>query len=157
MDDGKTYQEITDWLGCSYRSVAYWCVHGDPDNLESLNDGRNQGNYRKATDEYINLLDEIYIALNKNFAYRVIDEITLYIQLNTELFGNEEFNKYFDEQIYQKILPKLHGSKAMLKPQLEKLKAVLSKKDENEYKYSLNKINEMLIDIQQGYASFNRR
>ncbi|MBD2537130.1 helix-turn-helix domain-containing protein, partial [Nostoc flagelliforme FACHB-838] len=20
MDDGKTYQEISDWLGCSYRS-----------------------------------------------------------------------------------------------------------------------------------------
>jgi transposase len=59
MDDGKTYQEITDWLGCSYRSVAYWCVHGDPDNLESLNDGRNQGNYRKATDEYINLLMDL--------------------------------------------------------------------------------------------------
>ncbi|RCJ42109.1 transposase [Nostoc punctiforme NIES-2108] len=56
MDDGKTYKEITDWLGCSYRSVAYWCVHGDPDNLESLKDGRNQGNYRKATEEYINLL-----------------------------------------------------------------------------------------------------
>jgi len=36
MNDGKTYQEISDWLGCSYRSVAYWYVHGDPDNLESL-------------------------------------------------------------------------------------------------------------------------
>ena len=22
MDDGKTYQEISEWLGCSYRSVA---------------------------------------------------------------------------------------------------------------------------------------
>lgn len=59
MDDGKTYQEISDWLGCSYRSVAYWCVHGDPDKLESLHDGRNQGNYRKATDEYINLLMDL--------------------------------------------------------------------------------------------------
>jgi glycosyltransferase A (GT-A) superfamily protein (DUF2064 family) len=59
MDDGKTYQEISDWLGCSYRSVAYWCVHGDSDNLESLKDSRNQGNYRKATDEYINLLMDL--------------------------------------------------------------------------------------------------
>lgn len=59
MNDGKTYQEITEWLGCSYRSVAYWCVHGDPDNLESLNDGRKQGNYRKATDEYIRLLMDL--------------------------------------------------------------------------------------------------
>lgn len=59
MDDGKTYQEISNWLGCSYRSVAYWCVHGDPDNLESLSDGRKQGNYRKATDEYIKLLMDL--------------------------------------------------------------------------------------------------
>ncbi len=57
MDDGKTYQEISDWLGCSYRSVAYWCVHGDPEKKESLYDGRNQGNYRKATDEYIAILN----------------------------------------------------------------------------------------------------
>ena len=28
MNDGKTYAEITDFLGCSYRSVAYWCCHG---------------------------------------------------------------------------------------------------------------------------------
>lgn len=59
MDDGKTYQEISDWLGCSYRSVAYWCVHGDPDNLDSLKDGRSQGNYRKATEEYVNLLIDV--------------------------------------------------------------------------------------------------
>ena len=59
MNDGKTYQEITDFLGCGYRSVAYWCVHGDPDNLESLKDGRETGNYRKATEEYIQLLMKI--------------------------------------------------------------------------------------------------
>ncbi|HEY9832449.1 MAG TPA: helix-turn-helix domain-containing protein, partial [Stenomitos sp.] len=31
MNDGKTYQEISDFIGCSYRSVAYWCVNGDAD------------------------------------------------------------------------------------------------------------------------------
>ncbi len=59
MNDGKTYQEITDFLGCAYRSVAYWCVHGDPENLESLRDGREAGNYRKATQEYIELLMKV--------------------------------------------------------------------------------------------------
>jgi transposase len=59
MNDGKTYQEISEWLGCSYRTIAYWCVHGDPDNLESLIDGRSKGNYRKATEEYIKLLLEV--------------------------------------------------------------------------------------------------
>ncbi|MBW4518051.1 MAG: IS630 family transposase [Timaviella obliquedivisa GSE-PSE-MK23-08B] len=55
-NDGKTYEEIMDFIGCSYRSVAYWCVHGNPDDLESLKDGRAQGNYRKATPEYIEQL-----------------------------------------------------------------------------------------------------
>ncbi|MBD2247119.1 helix-turn-helix domain-containing protein [Nostoc sp. FACHB-888] len=26
MDDGKTYQEISEFLGCGYRTVAYWLV-----------------------------------------------------------------------------------------------------------------------------------
>ena len=43
MNDGKTYAEITEFLGCSYRSVAYWCCHGDPDDLESLKDQRKKG------------------------------------------------------------------------------------------------------------------
>jgi transposase len=58
MDDGKTYQEISDFLGCGYRTVAYWCVHGDPDNLESLKDKRAKGNYKKVTEVYIKLLME---------------------------------------------------------------------------------------------------
>ena len=59
LNDGKTYQEITDFIGCSYRTVAYWCVHGDPDNLDSLRDRREQGNFRKATVEYIQLLMDV--------------------------------------------------------------------------------------------------
>ena len=58
MNDGKTYREISDFIGCSERTVVYWCVQGDPDNLESLRDGREQGNYQKATPVYIQLLME---------------------------------------------------------------------------------------------------
>lgn len=58
LNDGKTQAEIAKFLGCSLRKVAYWCVHGDPEKLESLQDERMQGNYRKATDEYITLLLE---------------------------------------------------------------------------------------------------
>lgn len=58
MNDGKTQREISNFVGCSLRTVAYWCVHGDPDDLESLIDRRKYGNYQKATDEYINLLLE---------------------------------------------------------------------------------------------------
>ena len=56
QNDGKTYQEIQKFIGCGYRTVAYWCVHGAPDSIESLRDKREQGNYRKATKEYIDLL-----------------------------------------------------------------------------------------------------
>jgi len=59
MNEGKTYEQIANFLGCSQRTVAYWCVHGEPDNLESLQDKRRIGSYRKATDEYVKILLEI--------------------------------------------------------------------------------------------------
>jgi DNA-directed RNA polymerase specialized sigma24 family protein len=32
QNDGRTQGEISRFLGCSPRTVAYWCMHGDPDN-----------------------------------------------------------------------------------------------------------------------------
>ncbi len=43
QNDGKTQQEIAQFLGCSPRTVAYWCMHGDPDKLESLHNKRSSG------------------------------------------------------------------------------------------------------------------
>ncbi|MEL7037074.1 MAG: IS630 family transposase, partial [Cyanobacteria bacterium J06592_8] len=56
LNDGKTQKEIAEFLGVSVNKVCYWCVHGDPDNLESLKDKKMQGNHRKATDKYIEIL-----------------------------------------------------------------------------------------------------
>jgi transposase len=58
MNDGKTYQEISKFLNIAYPTVAYWAVHGDPDNLESFLDGRREGNFHKVTEEYERLLLE---------------------------------------------------------------------------------------------------
>ena len=58
MNEGKTYEQIASFLGCSQRTVAYWCVHGDADSLDSLQDKRRIGSYRKATDEYVKILRE---------------------------------------------------------------------------------------------------
>jgi transposase len=69
MNDGKTYREISDFIGCSERTVVYWCVHGDPDNLESLRDGREQGNYQKVTPAYIQLLMETIEKAPDEFGY----------------------------------------------------------------------------------------
>jgi transposase len=56
QNDGKPQHEIAKFLGCSHRTVAYWCMHGDPDNLETLHNKREYEPYRKATPEYIELL-----------------------------------------------------------------------------------------------------
>ncbi len=69
MNDGKTYREISKFIGCSERTVVYWCVHGDPDNLESLRDGREQGNHQKATPAYIQLLMETLLKAPGEFGY----------------------------------------------------------------------------------------
>ena len=58
-NDGKNYQEIADFLGCSPKTVAYWAVHGSPNNLDTLQDKRRKGNRGKATDEYIKILLEV--------------------------------------------------------------------------------------------------
>jgi hypothetical protein len=44
-------------------------VHGDPDNLDSLKDRREQGNYRKATEEYIALLLKVAELAPSEFGY----------------------------------------------------------------------------------------
>lgn len=56
LNDGKTQQEIANFIGCSKNKVCYWCVHGEPDNLESLKDERMKGNHHKATDKYVEIL-----------------------------------------------------------------------------------------------------
>ncbi len=56
LNDGNTQRHIAELIGCSLSKVAFWVVHGDPENLDSLNDDRMKGNYKKATPEYIDLL-----------------------------------------------------------------------------------------------------
>lgn len=44
-------------------------MHGDPNNLDSLRDRREQGNYRKATEEYLALLQDIIEKSPSKFGY----------------------------------------------------------------------------------------
>jgi transposase len=69
-NDGKTYEEIMRFIGCSYRSVAHWCVQGNPDDIESLKDQRSQGNYRKATPDYIERLLKIIEQVPSELGYK---------------------------------------------------------------------------------------
>jgi hypothetical protein len=58
LKDGKTQSKISEFLACSVNKVSYWCLKGDPDNLESLIDDRMKENHKKATDKYIKILLE---------------------------------------------------------------------------------------------------
>ena len=68
INHGKTAREITDLLGCSFRTVAYWQFNGLPENLEYLPDQRERepeylpdqrerGNFHKALEDFISLSD----------------------------------------------------------------------------------------------------
>lgn len=103
-------------------------------------------------DGYVNTLDEIYEAVNHDFGFRLIDEVSQYIKTNTELFGEDSFEEYFDEQICQKILPKLHGAKASLKPKLDALQLIFGGKEA--YKLTNSKLEQMQNSVKKGYASF---
>jgi len=58
LNDGKTQSNVAEFLGCSINKVSYWCLKGDPDNLESLIDERMKGNHKKVTDKYLEILLE---------------------------------------------------------------------------------------------------
>ena len=69
QNDGRTQKEIAKFLGCSPRTVAYWCMHGDPDNLSSLHNKREDEHYRKATPEYLELLLKTVEKTPSNLGY----------------------------------------------------------------------------------------
>lgn len=105
-------------------------------------------------EEYKNLLDNIYDCLNSNFAFRIINEMTEYIN-NNKIYAEEKLlHELLDEQIYQKLLPKTHGSKMDLPQRLGSLKLILEETG-NPYYNTIEKIDKMLNHVSiHGYASF---
>ncbi len=69
LNDGKTQAKIAKFLGCSVNKVSYWCVHGNPENLESFVDERMKGNHRKATEKYLEILLETVEKPPEEFGY----------------------------------------------------------------------------------------
>ena len=105
-------------------------------------------------DAYKTILDSIYDVLNGNFAFRIVNEITAYILINKEYNNDLTLDELLDEQIYQKILPKVHGSKMDLPKKLTALKQVIDNTGEA-YSSTNEKIQKMLDHVAtHGYASF---
>ena len=88
-----------------------------------------------------------------DFGFRVINEITRFMAVAyvyEDKQSNWDWKRYFDAQIKQKMLPKLHGSQKVIGETLDKLLEACE-----EYPTSKAKIKEMqnVLDKQR-YVSF---
>jgi len=89
LNDGKTQSKIAEFLGGSVNKVSYWCLKGDPDNLESLIDERMKGNHKKATDNYIKILLETIEIEPQELGYDLgrwtAQRLATYLEKSTEI------------------------------------------------------------------------
>ena len=69
LNNGNTQAQTAELIGCSLKKVAYGSIHGTPENLDSFKDDRMKGNYRKAPEEYINLLLETIEVEPEKYGY----------------------------------------------------------------------------------------
>lgn len=103
------------------------------------------------------VFSDIYGIVEDNdfeFAFRTVKEIRQYISAAYELAENKEINlnKTIDEQLLQKVLPKIHGNKKEIGQLLDNLSELC---DKYRLILSKNKIEQMkgkLAKVQ--YASF---
>lgn len=110
--------------------------------------------------EVCNVFTAIYDIVEKNgyeFAYRTVKEIRQYLSAACELSGkwdNAEMYQAIDEQLLQKVLPKIHGNRKEIGGLLDELETIC-KQDGKELELSARKIEQMkgkLAAVQ--YASF---
>lgn len=112
-----------------------------------------------AMDEVQDIFSKIYDAVEKNgfeFAYRTVKEIRQYISAAYEIGDRKTFDLYrtIDEQLLQKILPKIHGNKKEIGKLLDELEEICNN-TAKPLTLSCKKIEQMkgkLATVQ--YASF---
>ncbi len=98
-------------------------------------------------------LYEILKAAGFEFAYRTAKEIMLYYCAAKNLDSEISTMKILDEQIVQKILPKIHGNKKQIGEMLAKLKAKLS--EHEEFILSKAKVQSIIEKLEKfQYTSF---
>lgn len=102
------------------------------------------------------ILVDLYDVLEPNgfeFAYRTVKEIKQYVIASLELGRTkQDLNNVEDEQIIQKILPKLHGNRKELRDCLTNLQSICENHD---FKLCSSKLKQMLNKLDKvQYASF---
>ena len=103
-------------------------------------------------EEFKNLVDifNVLKQKNKHFGYRVFNEISLYVANYTKE-NPKDIAIALDNQILQKILPKLNGDIDSLDSTLDELKTVIP----SDYRNSHEKINKMIETLNtSGYVTF---
>lgn len=87
---------------------------------------KQENNLIESETEHVKeILTKIYTILEScgfEFAYRTVKEISLYLKAAKRLDENFNITTATDEQVLQKILPKLHGNKKQIGKLLEELK-----------------------------------
>lgn len=133
LNDGKTQAEIADFLGCGLKKVSYWCVHGDPENLETLKDKRMKGNHVKATEEYIKLLLKIVEKEPKELGYEfgrwTAKRLATYLEQETGIsLSSSQVRRILEKKKYVYL-----WSKYSLEDKWDKKKRKAFKKKLDEY------------------------
>lgn len=110
-------------------------------------------------EEVKTVLESVYKILEKSgfeFAYRTAKEIRLYAIASYETCEDKSqfnINSVIDQQIVQKILPKIHGNKKQIGSMLVELKTELEKN--NDFELSQEKVSSMIDKLEKyQYASF---
>ncbi len=89
---------------------------------------------------------------NAEFGYRTIKEAKLFLAYYQDISADTPLNNIFDCIIYQKILPKLNGSRTKLSNLLEKISKEC---DATQHPMSAAKVQRMISQLQdQGFTSF---
>lgn len=116
------------------------------------------GETTKTNIEYVEVLfSDIYEIVENNgfeFAYRTVKEIRNYIAAAYELAEKQEFNlnQVIDEQLLQKILPKIHGNKKEIGQMLDDLSGLCDKYNLMLSRKKIEQMKGKLVKVQ--YASF---
>ena len=126
---------------------------------KEIRNGKNRVD-EKYMAEVRHIFSEIYDITEKNgyeFAYRTVREIKQYISAAYELsdqWTDVEIYRAIDEQLLQKVLPKIHGNRKEIGTMLDELETIC-KQNRKELELSRRKIEQMkgkLVAVQ--YASF---
>ena len=124
-----------------------------------IRSGIVQDGLKDELEEVKTVLESVYKILEKSgfeFAYRTAKEIRLYAVASYETCEDKSqfnINPVIDQQIVQKILPKIHGNKKQIGNLLSELKDELEKQEG--FELSRAKVSSMIDKLDKyQYASF---